>query len=96
MSQESGASGLEMGPSSFSVGLADTDDENDRCLDALCESLKRAREYRKTTGFYNGVASRQYHVIEMVAPGTPPLTGRVFAAAEEAACLDADQTVISD
>ena len=34
--------------------MADTDDENDRYLDALSESLKRAREYRKASGFYNG------------------------------------------
>ena len=59
MSQESSLSELEMAKE-YSVVLADTDDEDDRYLDAFCESIKRAREHRKTSGFYNGVASRQY------------------------------------
>ena len=58
MSQESSASELEMAKE-YSKVLADTDDEDDRYLDAFCESLKRNREYRKASGFYNGVVSRQ-------------------------------------
>ena len=66
----------------YSVVFADTDDEDDRYLDAFCESIKRAREHRKTSGFYNGVAPES------------PVSWRVSAAAEEAACLDADKTVL--
>jgi len=87
------------------VGLADTDDENDRCLDALCESLKRAREYRKTTGFYNGVASRQSHgessppqrKRHASTPTTSSTSGgrqakRQCSVSKDAAVSDADQS----
>jgi len=86
MSQESSGSELEIAKE-YSVVLADTDDEDDRYLDAFCESIKRATEHRKTSGF--SMASR--------ARGREsPVSGRVFAAAEEAACLDTDKTVLSD
>jgi len=58
MSQESSASELEMAKE-YSLVLAGTDDEDDRYLNAFCESIKQDKEYRKTSGFYNGVPSRQ-------------------------------------
>ena len=58
MSQESSASELEMAKE-YSLVLAGTDDEDDRYLNAFCESIEQAKEYRKTSGFYNGVPSRQ-------------------------------------
>ena len=77
--QKSSASEMEIAKE-YSVVLADTDDEDDRYLNAFCESIQKAEEYRRPRG-------------STMALRVASLRVAVLAAAEEAACLDADNGV---
>ena len=72
-SQDSDASELELAKE-YSEVLAETDDEDDRILNALCARAKANQEYRIARGYYRGSSSCQSTPIRKRQADSPATT----------------------